>query len=306
MRASIILVVIVGLFAAGQADLIDNLKETAGALANNLLDQVKEAAKGILGNLIGTLGKRDVLPLVAQGKALFGKLNDLLHKGKDLATSALANALHKLKAISDKFHDKLASLTDAQDAKDAVDDVVAEHHVRQKRILEGLLQKGKDLLNSAVESIKGALSNLKGKASDLVSTLLQKGANVLVGKRTTLSEHLQNIGTAISSAVSPFKDIVAGLGNTLKGHFSNLVDTVKGHVNALKGKLSGHVDDLKAHGNTLLEHGKNALGALSEAVSDILKQTLSNAQPAIDGIGNTINSAVDTIGKHFTGADQTN
>ena len=65
---------------------------------------------------------------------------------------------------------------------------------------------------------------------------------------------------------------ISGLGNTLKGHFSNLVDTVKGHVNTLKGKLSGHIDDLKGHGQKLLDHGKNALGALSEVVTDILSE----------------------------------
>jgi len=43
--------------------------------------------------------------------------------------------------------------------------------------------------------------------------------------------------------------IVAGLGNSLKGHFSN-----------------------KQHGSTLLEHGKNALTALSEVASDILSK----------------------------------
>ena len=60
----------------------------------------------------------------------------------------------------------------------------------------------------------------------------------------------------------------------MKGHFSNLVDTVKGHAQALKGKLAGHVADLKTHGSTLLEHGKNALGALTEVVSDILSKCL--------------------------------
>ena len=40
-----------------------------------------------------------------------------------------------------------------------------------------------------------------------MSSLLQKGTDVLVGKRATLSDHLQTIGSAISTAVSPFKDV---------------------------------------------------------------------------------------------------
>jgi len=47
---------------------------------------------------------------------------------------------------------------------------------------------------------------LKAKASELVSGLLQKGTDLL-GKRATLSDHLQTIGNALSSAVSPFKDV---------------------------------------------------------------------------------------------------
>ncbi|XP_067943369.1 uncharacterized protein [Watersipora subatra] len=287
MRASIVLIVVVGLLAAGQANVLDDLKEKATAVATGVLDDLKNAATSILGDLIGKLGKREVGTFLPHLKSMNEKLHELFDNGKHLAASAFGKAMDKLKEISQKFHERLASLTDAKDVNDAVDDVVAEHHVEQKRFLLDTIQKAKEKLAEVVQSLKDTLSGG-------------------VAKRTTLSEHLQNIGTAISSAVSPFKDIVAGLGNTLKGHFSNLVDTVKGHVNALKGKLSGHVEDLKTHGNALLEHGKNALGALSEAVSDILKQTLSNAQPAIDGIGNTINSAVDTIGKHFTGADQTN
>merc|ERR1712034_153090 len=140
-----------------------------------------------------------------------------------------------------------------------------------------------DLFGSAVEAVKGGLASLKAKASDLVSSLLQKGANVLVGKRATLGDHLSKVGDFLSGAVSPFKDIVAGLGSTLKG------------------KLSGHVDDLKKHGSTLLQHGKNALGALSEVASDILKQTPTNASGSIDGIAKAAADAGNTVVNHFTG-----
>ena len=48
---------------------------------------------------------------------------------------------------------------------------------------------------------------LKEKASDLFSGLLQKGADVLVGKRSIIGDHLSKIGNFVSGAVAPFKDV---------------------------------------------------------------------------------------------------
>jgi len=47
---------------------------------------------------------------------------------------------------------------------------------------------------------------LKNTAQQTLGTVIKKGADLL-GKRATLSDHLQTIGNALSSAVSPFKDV---------------------------------------------------------------------------------------------------
>lgn len=299
MRASIVLVVILGLFTASQA--ID-LKEIGTNLVSTLVSKGKDIltklGTDLLAKLSGSLlGKREVVAW----KSWVDKAKKLWDMKKDEAQKKFGGAIDKLWALKKKWMSKLDGLKDTKQFDKEVDAVVAEHKEEHKRIIGDLIQKGKDLFGSAVEAVKGGLASLKAKASDLVSSLLQKGANVLVGKRATLGDHLSKVGDFLSGAVSPFKDIVAGLGSTLKGHFSNLVDTVKGHVNTLKGKLSGHVDDLKKHGSTLLQHGKNALGALSEVASDILKQTLTNASGSIDGIAKTAADAGNTVVNHFTG-----
>lgn len=303
MRASLLLVVLVGLFASNYA-FVDDLKDLGKSLVENLVEKGKDFLKDLGSKLLSQiggnfLGKREVV----WWKQLVGKAGKLMDMTKEEAKKKFDVAMDKLAALKKKFMAKLGDMKDTKEVDEAVDKVVAEHKEEHKRIIGDLISKGKDLLGKAADAVKSALSGLKEKASDLVSKLLQKGTDVLVGKRATLSDHLSKIGDAVSGVVSPFKDIVANLGSTLKGHFSNLVDTVKGHYNALKGKLSGHVDDLKKHGSTLLQHGKNALGALSEVATDIIKQTLNNASSSVDAIAKTAADAGNTVVGHFTGTD---
>lgn len=301
MRASLLLVVIVGLFAANQA--LD-LKEIGSNLVSSLVSKGKDLivnlGKNLLEKLSGSLfGKREL----AWWKGWAKKGEKLWDMKKDEAEKKFKGAIDKLWAMKKKWMAKLGDMKDTKDFNKEVDKVVDDHKEEHKRIIGDLIEKGKDLLSSAVGVFKGALSKLKEKASDFVSGLLQKGSDILVGKRSILGDHLSKIGNVISGAVAPFKDIVSGLGSTLKGHFSNLVDTVKGHYNALKGKLSGHIDDLKKHGSALLQHGKNALGALGEVATDIVKQTLTNASGSLDGIAKTAADAGNTVLGHFTGTD---
>lgn len=301
MRASLLLVVIVGLFASNYA--LD-LKEVGSNLVSSLVSKGKDLlidwGKDLLSKLGGSLfGKRELM----WWKKFAGKGHKLMDEKKEELEKKFKETIDKLWGLKKKWMGKLGDMKDTKDFDKEVDKVVDEHKKEHKRIIGDLISKGKDLLGSAVNAVKGALSGLKEKASDLVSKLLQKGTDLLVGKRATLGDHLSRVGNAVSGFVAPFKDIVAGLGNTLKGHFSNLVDTVKGHYNALKGKLSGHVDDLKKHGSTLLQHGKNALGALSEVATDIIKQTINNASGSIDSIAKTAADAGNTVVGHFTGTD---
>jgi phage-related protein len=301
MRASILLVVIVGLFAANQA--LD-LKEIGSNLVSSLVSKGKELLANLGQKLLSSLsssllGKREIM----WWKKWADKGSKLMDMKKEEAEKKFKGTIDKLWALKKKWMAKLGEMKDTKDFDKEVDKAVDEHKEEHKRIIGDLIEKGKDLLSSAVGVVKGALSKLKEKASDLFSGLLQKGADVLVGKRSIIGDHLSKIGNFVSGAVAPFKDIVSGLGSTLKGHFSNLVDTVKGHYNALKGKLSGHIDDLKKHGSTLLQHGKNALGALSEVATDIIKQTLNNASGSIDGIAKTAADAGNTVVGHFTGTD---
>jgi gas vesicle protein len=212
------------------------------------------------------------------------------------------DTLNKLKNLADTYHAAIGTVKDASGIVGQIDALVADHHSKQKRVIGDLLQAGKELLAGAVDKAKDALAKLKETASALVSTALQTGTDILVGKRA-LSDHLQAIGDVLTSAVSPFKDVISGLGETLKGHFSNLVSTVQGHASALQDKLTPHVDDLKTHGQTLLEHGKNALSALSEVVGDILNQTLSNASDSLSGVSKTLADGANTVVGHFSGTD---
>lgn len=236
--------------------------------------------------------------LEAAWKAFASKWSKALAGRQEYLKKKYMEAMAKLKSIKEKVHAKVAELQSAEEANKEVDKVVAEHDAVHKRVIEEI----SDYVKYAGMVLAGTAGKITGKLANALKNLAQNAIS-LIGKRATLSEHLSNVGQALSGAVAPFKDIVAGVGETLKGHFSNLVDTVKGHVTALKGKLSGHVDDLKKHGSTLLEHGKNALGALSEVVSDILKQTLTNAKPAIDGLAKTAAGAGKTVLDHFSGAD---
>ena len=68
-------------------------------------------------------------------------------------------------------------------------------------------------LLQVVEHGKNLLSAAKGKLSEVVSGLAQKAADLgvstgLIGKRAlSLSDHLKNIGGALSGIVAPFKDV---------------------------------------------------------------------------------------------------
>lgn len=307
MKAACLLVVILGLFSLGHA-ITDELKELGQTVVNNLVEKGKElltnAAADLLQKLLssGLVGKREVLSIADWLEGLTNKLKALADKGKALATGVFAETMNKLKALTDAYHKAIGSVTDASDITSHIDTIVADHHTKQKRILGDLLNSGKELLAGAYEKAKEVLAQLKEHASNLVSGAIQKGADIFVGKRA-LTDHLQAIGDVLSTAAAPFKDIVSNLGETLKGHFSTLVDTVKGHADALQTKLSPHIDDLKGHGQKLLEHGKNALGALSEVVSDILNQTLTNAKDSLSGVAQTVQDAGKTFVGHFAGTD---
>ncbi|KAF6034519.1 hypothetical protein EB796_007172 [Bugula neritina] len=312
MRVSIAIVVIVGLFACSQAvSVVEDLLRGAGKqLVNNLVEQGKKSLLDFFSKLPGVdkllggfgIGKRDLNGLLEKFKQLREKGRILLDLAKAKAEALFDGSMDKLKELFGKTQAKVGVLKDAEEFKKDVDTVIADHGEKHKRVVNQLLGNVNGLFGNLVETLQGFFSSLKNTAQQTLGTVIKKGADLL-GKRATLSDHLQTIGNALSSAVSPFKDIVAGLGNSLKGHFSNLVDTVKGHASALKTKLSGHVDDLKQHGSTLLEHGKNALTALSEVASDILKQTLSNAQSSIDGVAKTAANAGQTVLDHFTGGN---
>jgi phage-related protein len=305
MKVVALLIVILGLFTAAQSQGAD-----LGTLGKQLVDTVVQKGKEVLANvannllasLLGKIGKRSVLTDSIKDKVhgVVEKIGNLLDQAKEQGAGFFQSALDKLKAAADALHKKIGSLTN-KDSDNVIDSIVDDHNNKQKRLVSDLIQKGKDLLSGLYGKAKDVAALVKAKASQVVSGLLQKGVD-LIGKRG-LTDHLQTIGNALSGAVSPFKDIVAGLGNTLKGHFSNLVDTIKGHANALKDKLAGHVDDLKGHGQKLLEHGKNAIGALSEVVKDILQQTIANATPHLNGAAKTISDAGNTVIKHLTGSD---
>jgi phage-related protein len=307
MKATCLLVVILGLFTATHA-ITDELKELGTTVVNTLVEKGKEllttAAADFLQKLLSSnlIGKREVVSVAEWLEGVTNKLKALADKGKEVATGIFSETLKKLKALTDAYHTAIGSVTDASDITSQIDTLVADHHAKQKRVLGDLLNKGKELLSGAYEKAQQVLAKLKEHASNLVSGALQKGADILVGKRA-LTDHLQAIGDVLNTAVGPFKDIVSNLGETLKGHFSNLVDTVKGHADALTTKLSPHVDDLKGHGQKLLEHGKNALGALSEVVSDILNQTLTNAKDSLGGVSQTLQEAGKTVVGHFSGTD---
>jgi len=299
------LVVLLGVFSASQAVDLDSLKDVGSQLVGQLVEKGKELVSQFAQDLLGKLvGKRDLSLVSDVLKGLGQRFGSLLDAGKEAASQTFRTAVDKLKELADKFHKAIGTVQDASVIAKEIDEIVEEHDAQQKRFIADLFQSGKQLLSNLVDGAKGALAQLKEKASEVVSNLLQKGVDV-VGKRAIV-EHLQNLGKVLGDAVSPFKDVVANLGNTLKGHFSNLVDTVKGHVNSLKDKLTPHVEDLKGHGTKLLEHGKNALSALSEVVKDVANQTLNNLKPTLDGVSKTVQDAGKTVVDHLAGSKSSN
>eukprot|EP00178_Gracilaria_changii_P025633 TRINITY_DN78925_c0_g1_i1.p1 TRINITY_DN78925_c0_g1~~TRINITY_DN78925_c0_g1_i1.p1 ORF type:complete len:325 (+),score=61.81 TRINITY_DN78925_c0_g1_i1:29-1003(+) len=296
--------------------LLDNLKQAGLNAVQGLVDQGKTLVSAAVQSLPDMLskvlfGKRE-LTFVDKLKGFGQKLSELVEKAKGHASKVFGASVDKLKELLAKFHTKLGTDADVKAAGDEVDKVVDEHHKMQRRIISSLLEGGKNLLSGLVDSVKNVAGNVfasaKAKMSEIASGIVQKGAELLaktglLGKRAVLSltDHLTNIGKALSPVLDPFKDIVSNLGATLKGHFSNLVDTVKGHVSTLKDKLAGHVSDLAGHGSKLLEHGKNALTALGEVANDVLKQTLTNAKPHIDGIAKVLTDGAQVVGNHING-----
>lgn len=275
---------------------MSTLKETGTAVVNKLVEQGKQWLADAASKFLPTLlGKRDDTKATSFFDNLRQKFQGLLEHGRNFSTAVFKKAMDKLKAVADKFHTTIGKLTSSKEAAAEVDAIVDEHNAVQKRFIGDLFQKAKDLASSL-------LSKAKSAASSLVSTVLQKGADLFVGKRAIdFSSTLQTLGGHLSNLFSPFKDIVSGVGTTLKGHFGNLVDTVKGHAVALGNKLKGHASDLADHGSKLLDHGKNALSAITEVVKDVLQQTVANAKPQLDGIAGTLSDAGKTAVNHFTG-----
>ncbi|XP_061194215.1 uncharacterized protein LOC133202414 [Saccostrea echinata] len=259
----------------------DQAKVVGQNLLNAAAEQGKQLASQALQSLLmGTMNalsnpggtdttgtKRSLSEILQQSKPLTDAAKQIVDEKMDKLKGVYTEAVDKLKSLSSKLTDLPTS-----ELIRKVDQVVAAHHIIADDIQTELVTE---------------LTGLFGKV-----LALHPG-----NKRSTFTDALATVGQGLANFFQPHvqavQQLVNGVGESLKQTATAF------HTSLTTGT---HGDAVHQSVSALAQHGKNALDALKDAVSDVLQQTLTNMQPHLVNLLNHGSQALqETLAKQNTG-----
>ncbi|XP_071085871.1 uncharacterized protein [Haliotis cracherodii] len=250
-------------------NLFQDLKVPLQTVAGTLVDSLKTAGTQLLAtgaqSLLGSLSKvgtRDVSVVsgvskfLQEGKQVIGQLSETLGSLYHSAMTALANIAQKITSM-DFLKEHLSTILSD------IGDVVGLHNIFQNSLVETLTKNPGQFLIKAAEGLISQLGHKRSALTDTLASIGQKFASLFLPVVKAVKDHVANLGANLSAAASA------------------LYASVKPTLDQLSAQLGGHIQALKDSATELLTHGQDALKALSAATGDIMGQTLTDMQPSL-------------------------
>uniref|UniRef100_A0A194AN85 Uncharacterized protein n=1 Tax=Pinctada fucata TaxID=50426 RepID=A0A194AN85_PINFU len=250
-------------------DTFHQVAEQGKLVGQQLLEQAKNqggqlASQALQSLVMGTMNslqssgqssadqptKRDVAnfltKLVPAEKEAKQLLENRFHQMQGLFNAAIS----KLEETAQGFHEK-----PVHEIFSKVDEIVGSHNLLQNHLKD-------DLVNGLTDIVGKVLSHIPDH------------------KRNGFTDALSSIGHGLASFFQPHLDalnqVMSGVGDSLKNTTSSFA----------AGVDPAHTQAIQSSSQAIAQHGKNALTAAKDALTDIFQQALTNMQPHLHNIIN--------------------